>query len=295
MTLTGIYAVSLIGFIILFGYGRLISLCQGAFMAMGGYISGVLTVKYGLPPVAGLVAGIAASGGLAFIIGKITLRLHHFYLAASTMALAIIVESVINGWAEMTGGPSGLRPIPPIPIGGGVLKDFVPQYFFVWGVVLVLFVFALHIANSRVGRALKTLGHDETVAGTVGIDVAKYKVQAFVLAGAYGAISGWLYAHIVGFVAPSLYGVGISFEIMIVAILGGTGTLWGIFLAAPLLKFLPEAIAAAGDYKIIIWGLLFIFVPLYFRGGIAGVIERAWRKVAIWRTARTPSRAITKT
>ena len=141
-------------------------------------------------------------------------------------------------------------------------------------------VFALHLGSSRIGRAYGAISRDELAASALGINVARYKTQSFMLAAAYAALSGGLYVHFVNFAAPSSFDVLISFEILMAAILGGMGTIYGVFLAAPLLKFLPEMIAAAGDYKLIIYGLLFIIVLMYFSGGIAGLVITIWRKMA---------------
>ena len=283
MTLVGLYALTLTGFLIFSGYTGQVLLCHGTLMAFGGYSAAILSAKdpvarevavgYGLPPIVGMVVGVLLAIAFTYVIGKIILRLRSWYLALATIAIAVISESVLDGWVEVTGGTTGVIGIPPFSLGGLVFDSVESFYILAWVVALGGWVFALHLINSRPGRAFGAISRDEVAASALGIDVTKYKVQAFMLCGVYAAVSGGLYVHFMGSASPD------AFKILMVAILGGLGTIYSVFLSAPLMKFLPDMLARFGDYKPIVFGLLFIIVPMYFAGGITGIITTIRRKL----------------
>jgi branched-chain amino acid transport system permease protein len=154
-----------------------------------------------------------------------------------------------------------------------------PYYIFAWSLALIGWLLVLHLGSSRIGRALKVIKQDEDAAGALGIDAPKYKIRSLMLTASYASLSGALYVHFLGLALPSSFSMFVSFEILMAVILGGLGTVYGVFLAGPLLKFLPELTNSAGNYKPIIFGLLFIIVPMYFTGGIAGLITSIWLKI----------------
>jgi len=280
MTLVALFALTLTGHIIFLGYTGQILLCHASLMALGAYTTAILTTRFGIPPIAGVVAGVLLTTLISYILGKVILRLTRAYLAMATLAIALITDSVVSGWIDVTGGPTGIVGVPSFSLGGLVFDSVESFYVLAWVVALAGWLFALHLGSSRVGRAFRAISRDEAAASALGIDVAKYKVQSLMLTGAYAALSGALYVHFLGIALPSTFNIMVSFEILMAAILGGVGTIYGVFLAAPLLKFLPELTAAAGDYKPIIFGLLFIVIPMYFAGGIAGIITYIWRKLS---------------
>lgn len=288
MTLVGLYALTLTGFIIFTGYTGQILLCQGTLMAFGGYSAAILSAKdplppvvgYGLPPIVGMGVGVLLAIAFTYVIGRIILRLRLWYLALATIAIAVISESVLDGWVEVTGGTTGVIGIPPFSLGGLVFDSTESFYILAWVVALGGWVFALHLLNSRPGRAFGAISRDEVAASTLGIDVTKYKVQAFMLCGAYAAVSGGLYVHFIGSASPDAFNLMVSFKILMAAILGGLGTIYSVFLSAPIMKFLPDMLAIFGDYKPMIFGLFFIIIPMYFAGGITGMITTIRRKLS---------------
>ncbi len=301
MNMVGLYALTMIGYIIFMGYTGQVLLCQASLMAIGAYTTALLTTPVrtvviganvvempgpGLPPIVGIMAGVALAVVFAYLLGKVILRLRLWYLAIATLAIGVITDSVLVGWIQVTGGDTGIRGIPPFSLGGLVFETNESFYIIAWIVALAGWVFALHLGTSRVGRAFSAINRDEIVAGTLGVNVARYKVQSFMLCAAYAALSGGLLAHYVKIVTPNAFNLLVSFEILMAAILGGFGTIYAVFLAAPLLKFLPEMVVSVGDYKLIIYGILFIVVPMYFAGGISGLMVALWRRLPKFITDR---------
>lgn len=260
-------------------------------MAIGGYSAAILSAGapadplqqiggYGLPPIVGMVVGVLLVIAFTYVAGRIILRLRAWYLALATMAIAMISESLLSGWREVTGGAVGISSIPPFSLGGLVFDSIESFYILAWVVALGGWVFALHLINSRPGRAFGAISRDEVAASALGIDVTKYKVQAFMLCGVYAAVSGGLYVHLIKTAHPGAFNLLVSFKILMVAILGGLGTIYSVFLSAPLMKFLPDILLALGDYKPMIFGLIFVIVPMYFAGGITGIVTTIRRKLS---------------
>jgi branched-chain amino acid transport system permease protein len=280
MIFIALFVITLTGHMIFLGYTGQILLCHATFMALGGYTTAILTTKYGVPPVGGVAAAMVLSVVFSYVLGRIILRLRLAYLAIATLALGLITDTILGNWISLTGGPTGIGNVPPFSLGGLVFDRMKSFYILAWAIALVGFVLALHLGGSRIGRAFRTISRDETVAGAVGINAPRYKVHSLMLTAAYASLSGALYVHFLGLAVPSSFNIMVSFEVLMAVILGGLGTLYGVFLAAPLLKFLPSLTASAGDYKLVIYGALFIAIPMYFAGGIAGIFTYLWRKLA---------------
>jgi branched-chain amino acid transport system permease protein len=280
MTFIALFLMALTGHIIFGGYVGQVLLCQASFMGIGAYTTGILTVRYHMVPIVGVVAGVLATCLITYLLGKIILRLTRWYLSMATLSVALITDSILGGWINVTGGPSGLRDISNFSIGGLAFGSVESFYILAWILALAGWVFALHLGSSRVGRAFAAINRDEAAASALGINVAKYKLQALVLCGAYSGLSGALYVHFIGIALPDTFGLFVSFEMLMAAILGGLGTIYGVFLSAPLLKFLPDIYAFAGNYKEIIFGLLFIVIPMYFAGGISGIVLGIWHRLS---------------
>jgi len=284
-----LFVLTLIGQVIFLGYTGQILLCQATFMAIGGYGTAIITVKYGVPSIVGILFGVVLGIIFAYIIGMIILRLRTFYLAIATLAIALITDALLKGWISLTGGYSGITGIPPIAIGGLVFENVNLFYGLAWIIAFIGWLFALHLGRSRFGRALKTIKGNEMVASSVGINVTKYKVTALMITGAYAALSGALMVHFMGLALPGFFSIEESFLIIMAAILGGASSVYGVFLAAPVLEYLPDLFLKLGDYKLIIYGLLFVLVPMYFMDGLVGLVTRLARRVHKIRLKNYPS------
>ena len=288
LVLAGIYAIAIMGLVILVGLNGQFSLGHAAFFGMGAY-SGALLAKAGYPafvtlPVGGLFAAI-----VAMIVGYPLLRLRGYYLAVATLALGLITLSILNGWRVVTLGPSGISEIPPLSIGSFQIVGEQANYWAVWLLVTALLWMALNLRDSRIGQATLAIKRDETAAAAMGINVHLVKVKIFGLSAAFAGLAGAFYAQYVTFISPERFGTVTSFELLLAALLGGTGTPFGAIIGALLLIALPEAVAFLRDYKTIVYGLVFIVLSLYMPHGIAGLgnsLIQAWRERGASSTTR---------
>lgn len=273
----GINAIATMGLSLLMGYAGQISLGHAAFLGIGAYTSGILTTKYALHPFVAFLAGIFLSAGVAFFVGKPTLRLKGHYMAVATLGFGEIVFILFNEWSPLTGGPSGLSNIPPISVGGLPIEGATFLYL-VWGIVCLLLAFSLNIINSRIGRALRAVHGSELAANAMGVDASRYKLQVFVLSAVYASMAGSLYAHFLAFISPNAFGLMFSILLLMMVVVGGTQTLWGALLGAAILTLLPEYLRSLEDFEVLAYGAILLSVLLFMPQGILEGLRRIGMK-----------------
>jgi branched-chain amino acid transport system permease protein len=196
-----IYAVFVTGLNIFMGYAGQASFGQNAFAAIGGYTSAVLTATYAWPPIPALIVGVCGAVACAVVIGYPTLRLKGHYLAMATLAIGLIVYEVAVQWQSVTQGYTGISGIPPLGIGSWEAASDRAQLLMLSIVTALCMSSAWLIRNSRFGRALVALSGSEDAARALGVDVARYKLAAFVVSAVYASLAGSLMVHTVGFVS----------------------------------------------------------------------------------------------
>jgi branched-chain amino acid transport system permease protein len=277
MALGGLYAIVAIGLNLLVGYTGKISFGHNAFMALGAYTSGILTVRYGWSPLSALIAAAAATGLVAFIIGAPILRVRGHYLAMITLAFSQIVILVSTRWTEVTGGLTGIPGVPDLSILGFAFDTKLKMYYLIWFIVIVLFLLSFRIVDSRFGRALRALGAHETAAGALGVDVVRCRIQIFVLSAVFAALAGSLYAHLLNYVNGTFFDLGVMIQLMAILVVGGIGTLWGPVVGAVLLIWVSQNLGSYAEYSQLIFGLLYGGALLFLPGGVVGEIA-TWLK-----------------
>ena len=242
--LLGTAAMVTVGVSLLMGYAGQVSLGQGAFYAVGGYTAGLMAV-HDLPPALGLVCAPLVAALIATLIGIPIMRLRGHYLAFATLAFQLILLSVI-GQIEVLGGDIGLQGIPRLGIGPVQLSQ--PRSY-AWltlaGVALVLLV-ARNVITSRAGRGLRALATSEVAAESCGVPVARYKLAVFALAAAFAGLAGGIYAFFIGYIAPGSFPVLLSIQFVVMAVVGGLGTIWGPVVGAVVITILVQVLNALG-------------------------------------------------
>ena len=287
MMLVGIYTIIVIGLNLLMGYAGQISLGHAGFFGIGAYCSGLLNVKLGLSPWLAAIAAIIFTAGIAYLIGIPTLKLKGHYLAMATLGFGEVVFVVLTKLDWLTGNPDGLPGIKPFSLWRVQFSSnfATGQYFLAWFVVLAVLILSLNITNSRVGRAFRAIHGSEIAASGMGVDIARYKVQVFVLSAIYAAVAGCLYAHFRQFIAPSSFHLQTSIKLVTMVVVGGQGNVWGAILGALLLTWLPEWLTKVEEYDIMVYGLLLMGVMIFMPDGLVGRTSR----VAAWIVSRISS------
>jgi branched-chain amino acid transport system permease protein len=279
----GINAIVAIGLNLLMGYAGQVSLGHAAFMALGAYTSAILTTRTELSPWLAMPAAVALASLIAAVIGVPTLRLHGHYLAMATLGFGMIVSIVIKEWVSLTGGTSGLVDIPRLSLAGLALDSDTKYYYLVWACVAASLLLSFNIVNSRVGRALRAVHTSEVAAATCGVNIARTKLQVFVLSAALAGLAGSLYAHYVQFVGPGhTFGFGFSIELVVIVVFGGLATIWGAVVGAGVVTVLGEYLRRVGDRDVVVFGivliLLLVFMPRGLVDGLASLTRRLQRE-----------------
>jgi branched-chain amino acid transport system permease protein len=272
MALGGLYAIVAIGLNLLVGYTGKISFGHNAFMAMGAYLSGILTVRYDWSPLSAMIVAVVSTGLVALIIGAPILRVRGHYLAMITLAFSQVVILVSTRWTEVTGGLLGIPGVPDFAILGFSFDTKLKMYYLIWGITVVLLLFSFRIVDSRFGRALRALGAHETAAGALGVNVVRSRIQIFVLSAVYAALAGSLYAHFLNYVNGTFFDLSVMIQLMAILVVGGIGTLWGPVVGAVLLIWVSQNLGSYAEYSQLIFGLLYGGALLFLPGGVVGEI-----------------------
>ncbi len=256
--------------------GQLV-LGHAGFMSVGAYTAALFTLHSGLPitvafPVAIVLAGVMAAA-FSVIIGVPALRLRGDYLAIITLGFGEIIRVIILA-LDFTGGAKGLRGIPTILPSGSdatVLTQVKFSYVFWLAAVTVMIIWAF--VRSRHGRAVIAIREDEIAAEASGVHTTYYKLLAFIMAAFFAGVAGALYAHHIGVLDPGNFDFNYSVEILLMAVLGGLGSITGSIIAAVVLTILPEALRDFADYRMLIYALILIVVMLFKPSGLMGQRE----------------------
>ncbi|SMC91746.1 branched-chain amino acid ABC transporter permease [Sporomusa malonica] len=256
--LIGINIILAVSLNLINGFTGQFSIGHAGFMAVGAYVSAVLTVKMQLPFIAAILGGALAAGSLGFAIGLPTLRLNGDYLAIATLGLGEIIRICILN-IPYVGGASGFMGIPRF-------TDFT------WVFAITVFtVFAIkNFIDSTHGRACISIRENEIAAEAMGVDTTKYKVLAFTIGAAFAGVAGSLFSHYFYIAHPASFTFMKSFDILTMVVLGGLGSISGSITAAVLLTFVSAALAGYPEWRMIIYSLMLIVLMLYRPQGLFG-------------------------
>lgn len=275
-TFAGIYAIIAIGLGLLMGYAGQISLGQAAFYGIGAYTTSVLTATMGWSPWLSLPIAILFPALLAFVMGYTMSRLSGYYLAMATLALGIIVHTLLVEWRGVTKGASGFFGIPQIKLFGTTLNQGIPYYYLVWFFVLVVLILSLNIVHSRVGRALRSIHDSEIASSSMGVNTGKYKMQIFILSAMFAGLAGWLFAHMSYSISPSAFTFDASILFLAMVVLGGSGSVWGALIGTLLIRMVGIVVHMLGerfpfitsDFEHVIYGLILMLVVIFMPRGL---------------------------
>ncbi|OED43569.1 branched-chain amino acid ABC transporter permease [Chromatiales bacterium (ex Bugula neritina AB1)] len=268
MSIAVLFALSL-NFIT--GFCGQISLGHAAFMGVGAYTAAIM-IKTGVSllfaiPVAALLAGL-----LGLLVGFASLRVRHDFLAITTMGVVFLFVGVVRQ-QDFLGGEIGISGIAQSPLGR-------TGFLMLCMALAALFAgFSLIVKRSWLGFAFDSIADNEDVARVLGIDVAKYKLFAFVVGTSAAGVAGALYAQHFRFVGPDSFGFVESVSVLAMVVVGGIGSVWGVMLAAAVLSILPLLIQFVDDYKILVYSALLFSMMRFSPDGLAGIVNRSLNRL----------------
>ena len=284
LTFVLIYSIAGLGLMLLVGYTGLFSLSHAAFLGVGAYTQAVLT-NAGVPFPLALACAAGLSAVVGFVVALPALRVKGIYLAMATLSFGFIVEEVLARWESVTGGNAGLHLHKPVILGWALSsgKEF---YFLCLLLALLTTVGMLNLLRAPTGRAFVAIRDSEISAQSMGIHLARYKTLSFAVGAALAGIGGALYAHKLQSISPEQFGIMQSIDLLLMIVVGGVGSVHGVFLGAIFLISMPQAIAILKDYlpaaieqaaglQGLIYGLVLIAFVLFEPMGLYG----RWLKV----------------
>jgi branched-chain amino acid transport system permease protein len=272
-SLVFINGLAVVGIVILTGYAGQISLGHAGFAGIGGYACALGPIYLGIHPSLALLLGAIVSAIMAYLVGRPILRLKGYYLAVASLGFGILVSMVLANETAITGGPDGIK-VPDLGLRT-MLRDLgleltAAQFWYALSALALLMGawIALNLYDSPSGRALRALHGSEVAARTVGIDIAPYKLAAFVISAVYASIAGSLLALQNRMITPDVAGYMHSIEIVTMAVLGGAGSVLGAILGAAILTVLPQALTFLQHYEQIMLGLIMMLIMIFMRKGL---------------------------
>jgi branched-chain amino acid transport system permease protein len=245
--------IAILGLDILTGSSGQISLGHGAFMAVGAYTTAILVANHGVQDLWTIAVAAVVAGGLGLLAGVPALRLQGLYLALATFGIAVALPSILKKFDHFTGGSTGISFFgnphetghgAGVEVLGAHLSNNQWLYALTWVVGAVLFLLAWWLLDSRFGRSLRAVRDSELAAAAAGIDRSAYKIAAFGLSAAYAGVAGSLLAINVAYVSPSSFPIQLSLYLLVGAVVGFFGSIWGALLGALLIQFLPDIVGA---------------------------------------------------
>lgn len=243
-----------------------LSVGHAAFMGIGAYTSTLLVTKWGVPFFLSAPAGAFMGGLFGILIGLPTLRLKDLYLVIATLAFNIIWVVVVMN-LEALGGALGIFNVPKAT-----------DNTVVFGSLAVMVFFFYRLQDSRLGRAFRSIQEDEAAARAMGVNAVYYKVYAFSLGAFLAGYAGALYAHFVTFISPHDFEVDRSIEILLFVVLGGSQTYLGPLCGALLLTLAPEFLRFLAEYRLLVYGLMFVGIMLVRHEGLIEQDTFSWKR-----------------
>ena len=268
-----VMTVAAIGLNLTLGYAGQVSLAQAAFVGIGAYITAFLTTNgWSFWPICAL-AGVACFV-IGWGLGYPALRLQHHYLAFVTLAFNTLVYLIFRNEEWLTGGIYGISNVPRPSLAGWSMNGAHAFYYFCLAVLALVASAIWWLLCSPWGRAFVALRENPIRAQSLGVDTRRYTLMAFALGAGLGGIAGALYAPLVQFIDPTPFALGLSLNLLLMVVVGGSGYFFGPFLGAIIAVLLPEWLRFAQGYYLMGYAVLVILLMVFCPTGLLGLADR---------------------
>lgn len=260
---TGIYIVLAQSLNLVLGYCGLLSLASPAFFGIGAYVATLLALRLGWDSAATLAMAMLAGVSSGIVVGFPSLRVSRHSFVIVTLSATLLLQLVALNWEEMTRGSLGLANIPAPRLFGIAVRTRIEWYYLSAAAAAIAVFCTWLLVSSRFGRAMVATRDDEQLALACGIDVFRTRLVAFCLSGGLAAVAGGLYAHFISYIDPGVFGFSVSETLLIMVILGGSGTLWGPVAGAVVFTALPEMLRLTPEIRSLLYGVILLALVLY--------------------------------
>ncbi|HSA68980.1 MAG TPA: branched-chain amino acid ABC transporter permease [Burkholderiales bacterium] len=277
-----LFAIFGLGLNLLLGYTGLLSFGQSTFFGSAAYVAGWLLKHYAINVFLALGIGIGVGALSALLVGYLCVQRSGLYFIMLTFALNQLFFFIAYQWTSVTGGEDGMPGVPRPAFLGIDFKDPMSYYIF----VVLLFLASLwamgRVVESPFGKILQAIRENEVRAAAVGYNVPRFKLAAFVIAGAFSGLAGVLYAMLFGIVPLEAIGFVTSGNVVFATLIGGSGSLYGPVIGSFVFIWLSESMSVVWERWPLLLGVAFVIVVLFFRGGVVEAWSRFWR----WQSSR---------
>jgi ABC-type branched-subunit amino acid transport system ATPase component/ABC-type branched-subunit amino acid transport system permease subunit len=277
----GIGALVALGLVLLTGFAGLTSFGQASLVGIGAYSTAWLTTRFGGDPWLGLMLALALTGFVATVLGAVTLRLGGHFLPLSTIAWGIAIYYLFANIPDL-GYHDGINEIPPLSVAGASLASNSAIFYLIWAFLGGGMWLISNLLDSREGRAIRSLRGGATMIASLGVNLFRIRLIIFVLAAMLAGLAGWLYAHMNRYVSPSPFDVRPSIDYLLMAIVGGSTSIYGAVVGAGIVTLLknffqdvlPHVSKNAGQLEIVAFSVLLILILQHARGGVMSAVRR---------------------
>jgi len=263
---------------LILGFTGMLSFGQASLFAVGAYSASLIILNFTGSWLLALLGGLVCSVAVAFIIGVFSIRHVEIYFAMLTLAFGQLVYTIIYKWTDFTGGSDGLYGIPSLNFtffGFDVSLASIPSFYYFLLVIFVISIFILRrIVNSSFGQILKAIRENPTRVEFVGINLQRYKLIAFVIAGLFAGVCGAVFAPFNTVIAPEISSWAFSGETVVICLLGGIGTFFGPVAGAFIFSIVKDIITGLTEYWMLFMGIIVIALVLGFPEGVLGFFQR---------------------
>jgi len=268
---------------LIYGFAGLLSFAQLGFWGAGGYCTAIMVMDYGRSFWEGLLAAALLSLVLSAVVGVAIIRTTRHAFVVVTLTFALLAALIARDWVEVTRGPLGIPGLPP-PRLFGFAFDTTPRFYLialVFALAALGFLYALK--TSRIGLLLKAIKQNDVLVISQGIDPGPYRLAAFVIAGVITGVAGGIFAFHLKIIDPSFLDFYYMQTFLIVVIIAGPGSFWGVLIAGAVMVALPELLRFSNELRMVIYGFVLVAAMMFMPRGVAGWLED--RRIAALRRA----------
>jgi branched-chain amino acid transport system permease protein len=273
-----IFAIFGLGLNLVLGYTGLLSFGQSTFFGSAAYVAGWLLKFHGINSFSALGTGVFVGAASAALVGYLCVQRSGLYFIMLTFALNQMFYFIAYQWTSITGGEDGMPGIPRPALFGMDLKDPLNYYVFVSVLFLASLWIMKRIVESPLGKILQAIRENEVRAEAVGYNVARFKLLAFVIGGAFSGLAGVLYAMLYGIVPLEAISFVFSGNVVFATLIGGSGSLYGPIIGSVVFIWLSESVSTLWARWPLLLGVAFVIVVLFLRGGLV----EAWARFGSW-------------
>ena len=265
-----IFTVAAAALNLIYGFTGLLSFAQLGFWGIGGYTSALTVVSFGGNFLWGVVWAALINAAVAIVVGYPTLRTGRHAFVIVTLTFALLVTLIARDWVELTRGPMGIPNLPAPRAFGHRFANTGDFYWIAWTFTVAMLAFLYALCSSRIGRTLIAIKQNEPLVRAQGISPMPYKLAAFSISAAITGAAGGVFVFHLGIVDPLILDFYYMQTFLIIMIIGGAGSFWGVVVSGVALSALPEVLRFSADFRMVIYGVILVAAMFVMPAGVAG-------------------------